>query len=1359
MNKKRLSKSLDVFIEANSRNGAPAQTHLHTGKKIIVIASVETLIVGSGYGGSIAAHYLMEKSPNDSNTNFSAKVMVLERGKEYLGSDFANDLGHLPGMIKISRPGGAGTVGYPDALFDIRMGDAIDVLSGSGLGGTSLINASVAKRSDLRRFKAPVWPAGLRGLNKQQWDTLYQKTEALLGVNRIDEQWLSRHPRHRALALLAPRPQTRPAALRSVHHTRAEAAPITVEMVGEEACTLCGNCVIGCSIGAKKSVAHRLLKEDPRLDVVTDATVVAIKPVNNGTTWQVFVRRTSAERSALENEHFIIIAKNVILSAGTLGSTEILSRSEKLGYLTLSAALGSRFSTNGDAIAMGFGQSSAVASSGAKTQAEPLRTPGPTIMSVLDVDVDLPGACKPVSLTIENGAIPYALTRIFGEMVTTAAQFGRLGSVEIPAYYKKNNLDPLRVSDASIEHSQLLLVMGDDGAAGHLKWHNEAGGQSNDNLYRGTVSPEWPDVAENQALRAADHYFKSTAKARVTDWLTDRKTGFDGGQYVPNPLWRIVPEQATAQMSGVQPGGRVVTVHPLGGCPMADSGKLGVVNEFGQVFQRHSDDSKRLYRGLYVLDGSIIPAAIGTNPFLTISAIVVRAMENMLATQPLVMAALPMAAPVVVPKALILPSEKDQKVQKVQKDKKESFDTVLGICEVLYGNVDPEKLDIFNDIAKGDKKRLAQVQGLIMVVETEPFDAGEFLADNHSEIKATLKIYANPRSPEHISEQKLLSVPKSLLVRQEPIATLTGHIRFFPKDKPNNNYKSLVHTLRALHEYQQRRMRFDRYILKAVRQRLQGKATQSTSVWDEFKAFWNVAMQQGIYKKIEYHFEADKLALTITGTKEFGYGSPHRYSKIRNRLWDVWTQITFNIETGNQHCSARMTVDMDYEQAGTPIIMDPLPSLNNTSEGTRNDHLVNGLLASASVFLFYFRNVFSTYFWEFGAPDYQDMDRTRDLRPRTLTLGNGRKVCPESIKLQVPLATGSNVRISIELTRYCPSTSGKPGAGTPVLLIHGLAQGSLIYSTQGIRNMATSFWEEGHDVWLLDYRLSNRIIDRVPQGDWSFEEIAQCDIPAAVEYVFQATEQPVSIFAHCVGATVVTMGVLEGWLDNTWISRIAFNAIHPWIEPSPVNRFRAFLGSFFRDAMAMPFIDPIPTATPSVQETLLDRCAYSLARFEEETADIHSTDSGNAMINTICDRMSAFYGRMWRHENLHPSTHADFINLVGPAPASVYRHLYYFVMRGRITNNVGENNYLNEEKISKNWTFPTLFLHGESSHVFNPWSARRSAKNMKKVLGDDAKISLRIVPNYGHMDVIFGKKAHDDVFLPTLAHFFGDKSP
>jgi cholesterol oxidase len=83
---------------------------------------------------------------------------------------------------------------------------------------------------------------------------------------------------------------------------------------------------------------------------------------------------------------------------------------------------------------------------------------------------------------------------------------------------------------------------------------------------------------------------------------------------------------ADAQLYYALDGGPLstfATVHPLGGCPMADDPERGVVDDLGRVYH---------YPGLYVLDGSIVPTALGVNPSKTIAALAERGADSMVAS-------------------------------------------------------------------------------------------------------------------------------------------------------------------------------------------------------------------------------------------------------------------------------------------------------------------------------------------------------------------------------------------------------------------------------------------------------------------------------------------------------------------------------------------------------------------------------------------------------------------------------------------------------------------------------------------------------------------------------------------------------
>jgi len=89
-----------------------------------------------------------------------------------------------------------------------------------------------------------------------------------------------------------------------------------------------------------------------------------------------------------------------------------------------------------------------------------------------------------------------------------------------------------------------------------------------------------------------------------------------GGTYAPFPLWDGL---------GVR---KLLSVHPLGGCPMANNSNDGVVSAQGQVYNL-SPGSQPFYKGLYVMDASVLPGPAGVNPTLTIVAMALKIAENL----------------------------------------------------------------------------------------------------------------------------------------------------------------------------------------------------------------------------------------------------------------------------------------------------------------------------------------------------------------------------------------------------------------------------------------------------------------------------------------------------------------------------------------------------------------------------------------------------------------------------------------------------------------------------------------------------------------------------------------------------------
>jgi cholesterol oxidase len=124
---------------------------------------------------------------------------------------------------------------------------------------------------------------------------------------------------------------------------------------------------------------------------------------------------------------------------------------------------------------------------------------------------------------------------------------------------------------------------------------------------------------------AADGQMRLTPLFRCFDirWDTAASAGlFDRMGEAAGELAAAAGAKSSFFALKAGPLGKFITVHPLGGCPMSDDPARGVTDDRGRV---HG------YDGLYVLDGSIVPTALGVNPSKTIAALAERGVAHLLA--------------------------------------------------------------------------------------------------------------------------------------------------------------------------------------------------------------------------------------------------------------------------------------------------------------------------------------------------------------------------------------------------------------------------------------------------------------------------------------------------------------------------------------------------------------------------------------------------------------------------------------------------------------------------------------------------------------------------------------------------------
>ncbi len=1338
----------------------------------ICIATCDILIIGSGYGGSIAAHVL--SSTRSKADNRELRVVMLERGKEFVPGEFPESLGDLPGEVRYYRNDHDDNeeefTGDADALFDFRINKDVSALVANGLGGGSLTNANVALRPDKSVFNSHKWPKQLRdpGVLRTHFDDV----EKLLCVATPDKYWLPK--KYTAFRTLA----------NSISAT-AEPAPITVDL---DKCTKCGNCVTGCNVGAKQTLPFTVLREAQKngLEIYTGASVLTVQRCPDDQAWTARFRRTATEKNLLKREIFQIRAKVVILAAGTLGTTEILLRSKSNGSnaLPCSDQIGKRFSTNGDFVAFGYAGASEVKPIGDYSSGT-YSDPGPTITGTASASFF--GSLKP-SITLQDAAVPVGLKHIFGEIVTTASLAARYVNHRKPEWFKRcPEKDPLVVHPGAISHSQIILAMGHDSASGCIQLSNASSG---DNAH---AVIKWPKAFEDPVFESIDQKL-TEAYAKRGFFLKDRDTmiegGFDGGDYLPSPAWRPIPKQVAESIGGGLPDGKLLTVHPLGGCALADSADQGVINHLGQVFVGNKGEA--VHPDLYVMDGSMFPGALGINPFLTISALAHRNSQELrtaiekgnLSFDPKVSrldivplphtayrtdADNPFAAKHLDNKHIKLrvyeqlaaypaplPELADEKkyrefIKKVNapfiaSKQRCPFDELYYYRVVLSIDVTMADLDAYlknpdTYSLDGTVSLSLDPSGRIEISKYHPQQTDDF--NSHA-------LFITPIVKEHLREIASGTCKIGLLVRDDP--KLFGKVSRF--------FSAAYAAVRKRKED----MSFPEFLRRTNELRL--TATEH-SYWRRFN--YTCKFAKGLLVDAIGNFALD-------GGKLLAYKAENPWNALLKM--DAILTARASSEIGPFY------VDVNY------LLKDGIPQI------IESPHMPATLMGMARLGLFVLRALIRSHLWSFRAADYEDHKEAEPALPEAIKLQSGRPIKYEKFhiandKLNYPPAADSQAHLGdpyIRLAMYELDNQQDINSKEHVLLIHGLAHGGAVFTTNTIDvPMAAYFVEQGYIVWVLDHRLSPALSWEPHRRPVTMDNLAEIDIPLAVDHVYQAAgKKPIHVFAHCIGAGAFAMSALKGCLHDkdktinspygeSKIGRATIHAVTPWLVPSSKNRANAKLAAFYKDALRFDDpseagFDPIPPLKgdkPDFWEVLIDRVASSIPWPTKEYTAHQRAHDKNSMSKAVCNRMTLWYGHEWNHANLSDKTLNQIASLVGFGNLEIFRQIYFCILRERLTDRQGNNVYLTVPNVEKYWSFPTMFIHGQDNQVFSPAGTHDSAWKLNKTIEEIGKFPKfgpysrpRVwsckVPRYGHMDLIFGRTAFQDIF-PNIHHFFASE--
>lgn len=1343
----------------------------------------DLLIVGSGYGGAVAAATLA--GCTDGNGK-AMRVGLLERGLEFLPGAFPARMVDLPRQVRGSfggRPRGG------EALFDLRIGEDASVLVANGLGGGSLINAGVMERPGPDVFRGPRWPAALR--TPAALDAYYARARQLLGAE-VPPVTAPESPREYDRAPLdktkvlyrmanADPGDGSTNTFRNAAITVALNDKITGGGVALKACKLCGDCATGCNYGAKESLDTNLLVQAHRrgAEIYCGGTVLSIR--RRADLWEVLATHTDEKLRQREGEPQWIATRRLILAAGALGSTELLLRAQR-GFqpsdrndadakngvpaktLTFSPLLGKRFSANGDLLGFGYAYAEPANAFADEDQSvdapadpsvsgqRPGRRVGPTITGVIDASWPAATHTPARKFTIEEMAVPGPLRRFAAELVTTADTLHALGETDT-ARHTRDDADPLAVNPGKLRHTSVFAVMGDDGANGQLHLSDP----EPEALIDGAVSVVWPDLPTLPLFDAQLAHLEALARK------ADLK-----GRTLPNPLWRLLPKQMEGLIRNQR--GPLLTVHPLGGCSMGDDVAAGVVDQHGAVFDADGAAGST-HENLLVLDGAMVPTALSTNPALTIAALALRAAEHWREkwkwTQ--VEPGYRNSDPAVERRVYANPAPDESGKRPAREATLADVSAAIAARQGRGHATEAQFTERLSGpavlpVAHG--RRRCQVE---LTLTYKPLRLSRlFTPDDKGRMSAAkLRIPAHPDPQcDPPAQGRLRVIDEADWLRLQR-ANLTEDER----ERELEAAALCVHELSgSLTLLRRKESSVLRRIVRALIAWVRNRFLRDAWAWARGRGSFMagglgaLASHAGEMRLFEYKLKIRdaikaapprmpiKKGQHILGCKRITYARP-------SNPWRQLQELSLTRFPGLRRWMREPVLTLDARflaSRQTPLFRYV----------AQVDHMM-ALVDAGSLVAYVLRLMLSVHLWNARKPDLPRLRQIQRLPPALPGLQE-----PEIHRIEVDQLDGAPVHA--QLTRYfCRSTA------PPVVLIHGYSASGTTFAHHSLRpSLAQYLVEAGRDVWVLDLRSSCGM----PHATypWTFERIALSDIPAAVDHVCAVTGQAqVDVIAHCMGAAMLSMAVLSAeapWTDvaserrdrrkpdlfraerralPARIRRAVLSQIGPVMVMSPQNTFRSFVMSFVSNLLGPVPYRFRPEVDDGLVPELLDRLLATLPYPDEELRRENATWPGcsTEFVGTR-HRMDALYGRAFKLGNVSDEVLDHIDDFFGEMNLETVGQVAHFGRQLTVTNRAGRNCFVTTDALRKRWKFPTLSLHGDENELADPATLERMAAVLGKA---GCSFQPRLLRGRGHQDCLIGKDSIET--FGYIVNFLGKPGP
>jgi len=319
--------------------------------------------------------------------------------------------------------------------------------------------------------------------------------------------------------------------------------------------------------------------------------------------------------------------------------------------------------------------------------------------------------------------------------------------------------------------------------------------------------------------------------------------------------------------------------------------------------------------------------------------------------------------------------------------------------------------------------------------------------------------------------------------------------------------------------------------------------------------------------------------------------------------------------------------------------------------------------------------------------------------------------------------------VPLRLTRYRGGTKG------PVILSHGLGVSSLIFSIDTIEtNLLEYLFASGYDVWLLDYRDSIALPASAEQS--SGDDVATKDYPAAVDKVREITgARDVQMVVHCWGSTTFFMAMLAGLegVRSAVCSQIATHIVAPTLNK-------------IRTGLHLPeFLNRLGIRSLTAD---VDTRADWWNKLYDKALDLYPIPLDNLCNSPVCHRITFMYAPLYEHAQLNEATHEALHEMFGVANIRAFEQIALMTRKGHIVAADGSEAYLPH---LKRLAIPIAFIHGGLNACFLPESTEITYNLLRESNGDGL-YTRHVIPDYGHIDCIYGKNAVRDVYPFILSH-------